>query len=90
MTFEVENYRCQCGADIKIPIRECYTNPLYVWEVERQNKYVLKVLQKMQGDVMRLAGECLEAGVEPTIMREFNEMMALFNDLKRRFGIEKQ
>lgn len=91
-----EQYRIQttqvdcvhCRRPMLIPLKRDWSSPLYVMHMEGEHKMYKDILAKMHTDLIELAGECVEAGVRPSIMKRADEMNALFKELKQRFGIE--
>lgn len=83
--IEVRDYQCSCGRRIAIPIKPDWTDPLYVMYVVDQNKMVLDMLAIQRKEIIELAGECVDAGVRPSILKRADEMLALLESLKKRF-----
>jgi hypothetical protein len=83
--LEIRNYRCRCGTPISIPIKPDYTDPLFIWELERQVEIVRKRLEEVERQFMRLARECLDAGVKTSIMVEFEEAIAILKAYRDMF-----
>lgn len=77
-----------CGRKLEIPIKPDWSSPLYVMYMEREHQKLKRALAEAREDLVELAGECVEAGVRPSILRRADELRATFDDLKRRFGVE--
>jgi hypothetical protein len=71
-----------------IPLQRDWSSPLYVMHMEDEHRMYSAILTKMHADMIELAGECVEAGVRPSILKRADELNALFKELKQRFGIE--
>lgn len=80
---------CQnCGTPILIPLYRDWSSPLYVMHMEKEHKLLREALCRMHEDLMELAGECVEAGVRPGVLRRADALRDQFRELKKRFGIE--
>lgn len=85
----VFDHQChRCGTPIRIPLKRDWSAPLYVMHMEREHKFLLERLTEMHADLLELAGECVDAGVKPSIMKRADELRDRFRELKQRFGIE--
>ena len=86
LTFD---YKCRCGTPLRIPIRPEFENPLYVMEVEKQHKLLERQLHDMGIELMKLARECLDAGVKPEILERADRLREMLKEWERFFKDSK-
>ncbi len=79
LTFD---FHCgACGRPSKIPIKRGWDNPVYVMEMEKQHRLLRDEITRLKECLIELAGECVEAGVRPMILRRADEMKERFQEL---------
>lgn len=89
MVIQSEAIECVfCRRKMAIPIKPDWSSPLFVMQMEREHEKLKRSLVEASKDLKQLAEECVEAGVRPSVLRRADELRVLFDDLKRRFGIE--
>lgn len=68
--------RCRkCDTPFRIPLNRDWSSPLYVMHMEREHRMIRDVLSALQKDMLELAGECVEAGVRPELLRRADRML---------------
>lgn len=87
----IASARCNCvhcGKPMMLPLKHDWSDPLYVMHMEEEHRRYGDLLSKLHADMIELAGECVEAGVRPSILKRADELNALFKALKQVFEIE--
>ncbi len=89
-TSRYETKCANCNHPLFVPIKHGYDNPAFVMEIERRQYQMRDEIIELRRRLIELAGECVAAGVKPTILREADEMKNRFNELLERLeeGIE--
>lgn len=79
-----------CNRPLFVPVAYGYDNPAFVMAIERRQYQMRDEITELRRRLIELAGECVAAGVKPTILREADEMKKRFNELLERLeeGIE--
>lgn len=83
--IEVRDCICACGRRLHIPAKSVYSDPFYVEHVRHMNVKLEKEFFVLRDQLLELAGECVDAGVRPAMLRRADEMRAKLDELLEMF-----
>lgn len=88
LTFDFQCFGC--GRPLRIPIRPEWDNPVYVMEMERQHRLMREEITELRTALIELAGECVDAGVKPSILQRADEMKEKLRVMLKWFDDHQQ
>lgn len=90
MSIPIAEAKCfRCGNINRYPVELNDLDPIYIMALRETNVMVLDAVHELGEHLVRHGRECVEAGFEPSIIREIDEVWTKFEEVKRLFGLTR-
>jgi len=84
----VESMCIHCRMTTRHPVDKNDLDPISVMQCREENNFLKERILLCKKTVRKLAHECLDAGVKPTVMNEADDMLELIRAVMKKLSID--